>query len=117
MTRAVEQKGAELIEGIHQGSSGGSVITIKQGNGLIREVPYSQEAIATPVLVEAMIEDMGIESPEIKEVTKEYCLDYIEGWNKLIDDSESDGISISELNQFSWAFIDGYEAALKRNSL
>jgi hypothetical protein len=115
MTRAVAIEGTELIEGIHRGSSGESVITIKQANGLIREVPYSAEAIATPVLVEAMIKDMGIESPEIREATEQYCLDYIEGWNKLIDDPESDGVPLRELEGLSNAFIDGYEAVLKRN--
>lgn len=112
MTRAVAEKGAELVEGIHK-NRGGLVITIKQANGLVREVPYSNEDVATPVLVEAMIQDKGIESPEISEAAIGYCLSFIKGCNEIVSDPEHDGITIGELSCYVEAFEAGYKAALK----
>lgn len=116
MTRAVAEEGVELIKGVHKGCLGGLVITIKQANGLVREVPYREEAVATPVLIEAMIQDIGIENPEIREAAREYCLNYIKGWNELFVDPETDGISVSDLDCYVEAFIKGYEAALKQTN-
>ena len=113
MTRAVVEKGVELIKGVHLSHSGGCVITIKQDNGIIREVPYSDEDVATPVLVEAMIQDKGIESPEIREAATRYCLSFIKGVDELVSDLESDGITIGTLSCYVEAFEAGYKAALK----
>jgi len=114
MTRAVTEQGVELIEGVHKGCLGDMVITIKQANGLVREVPYRDGDVATPVLVEAMIQGKGIESLEIKEAAIEYCLNYIKGWNEIVADPEIDGIEIGDLSMYVEAFEMGYKAALKR---
>ena len=79
MTRAVAIKGTELVQGIHKGIRGNLVITIKQPNGIVREVPWYDDAGATPVLVEAMILDLEIDDFELREATKEYCLNLIKG--------------------------------------
>jgi len=113
MTRAVAEKGVQLIKGIHIGPQGDCVITIKQANGLVREVPYSNEDVATPVLVETMIQDKGIENPEIEEAAIGYCLSFIKGLNELVNDPEDDGITIGDLSCYVEAFEAGYKAALK----
>lgn len=115
MARAVTEQGVELIEGVHKGCLGDMVITIKQTNGLVREVPYRDDDVATPVLVEAMIQDKGIESPEIKEAAIEYCLSYIKEWNEVVADPEIDGITIGELSCYVEAFEKGYQATLKQD--
>lgn len=115
MTRAVAERGAELVKGIHKGYLGGLVITIKQANGLVHEVPWDEEAAATPVLIEAMIQELEIENPEVRETAKEYCLNYLKGWNELVVDPETDGIPMSDIYTQAEAFIKGYEAALKQN--
>ena len=113
MTRAVAEKGVELIKGVHIGSRGDCVITIKQDNGIIREVPYSNEDVATPVLVEAMIQDKGMENPEIREAATRYCLSFIKGMDELVIDPEGAGITIGTLSCYVEAFEEGYKAALK----
>jgi hypothetical protein len=113
MTRAVAEKGTELVKGVHIGSQGDCVVTIKQSNGIIREVPYRDEDVATPVLVEAMIQDKGIESPEIREAATRYCLSFIKGMDEVVADPEHDGITIGTLSYYVEAFEAGYNAALK----
>ncbi|OGO04594.1 MAG: hypothetical protein A2Y60_01805 [Chloroflexi bacterium RBG_13_54_9] len=104
MTKAVAEKGVQLIKGVHIGSQGDCVITIKQSNGIVREVPYRDDDVATPVLVEAMIQDKGIESPEIREAATRYCLSFIEGINDA---------TVGTLSCYVEAFEQGYKAALK----
>jgi len=116
MTRAVAGQGVELVQGIHKGYFGGLVITIKQANGLVREVPWDEEAVATLVLIEAMFQDLEIENLEVRKAAREYCLNYIKGWNEIVVDPETDGISMSDIYTYTEAFIEGYKAALKRNS-
>lgn len=116
MTRAVAVEGVELVKGVHIGYSGGLVITIKQANGLVREVPYNEGAVATPVLIEAMIQDKGIENPEIREDAIEYCLNYIKGYAETIVGPEIEGIPIGDLSCYAEAFENGYEACLKKRS-
>ena len=113
MRRAVAEEGAELVKGIHF-TNGYEVITIKQANGLVREVPWDYYAVATPVMVEAMIQEMRIDDPIIQEATKNYCLNYIKEWNEDIVDPEIDGVKMDDLWNFAEAFIEGYEVALKR---
>lgn len=113
MTRAVAEKGVQLIRGVHIGSRGGCVITIKQNNGITREVPYRDEDVATPVLVEAMIQDKGIKSPEIKEAAIRYCLSLIKREDELVIDREGAGTAIGTLSCYVEAFEQGYKAALK----
>jgi len=108
--RAVAQEGVELIEGVHLNSEE-LVITIKQSNGIVREVPYHHKDIATPVLVEAMILDKGIKSPEIREAVRRYCLTSIKEMNELIAFPEKDGITIGEFYSRVEAFEAGYKAA------
>ena len=98
MTRAVAEEGIELIKGVHLNHSGECVITIKQSNGIVREVPYRDEDVATPVLVEAMIQDKGIESPGIREAATRYCLSFIKGMDELVIDPEGAGITIGTLS-------------------
>ena len=110
MTRAV----AELIKGVHLDHFKNFVITIKQANGLVREVPNSDKDIATPVLIEAILRDMGIKNPEIREAAKQYCLDYIKGWNEIVENPEIDGITIGELITAVGAFEAGWKAVPKK---
>ena len=115
MTRAVAEKGAELVEGIHK-NRGGLVITIKQANGLVREVPFDEEDGATPVLIEAMILDLKIEDMELREATKGYCLDWLKGWSEICENPEDAyDIPLSEFYTKAEAFIAGYKAALRNN--
>lgn len=110
--RAVAQIGAELVEGIHKGHRGNLVITIKQANGLVREVPWDEQDGATPILIEAMILDLEIENPELREATKEYCLNHLKGWSELFDNpEEAYGIPVSKFYTQAEAFIAGYRAA------
>ena len=112
MTRAVAEKGAELMEGPH-GSHLGEVITIKQANGLVREVPFDEEDGATPVLIEAMILDLKIENPDLREATKGYGLNWLKGWSEICEDPEDAyGIPLSEFYTKAEAFITGYKTAL-----
>ena len=112
MSRAVAEIGAELVEGIHK-SWGGLVITIKQTNGLVREVPWDEEAGTTPILIEAMILDLEIENPKLREATGKYCLNFLEGWSEAVGDPEDAyNIPISVFYTKAEAFIAGYETAL-----
>ena len=112
MTRAVAEKGAKLIEGVHKGNTG-PVITVEQANGLVREVPFDEEDGATPVLIEAMILELKIENPELREATKEYCLNWLKGWSEICEDPEDAyGILLSEFYTKAEAFIAGYKTAL-----
>ena len=114
MTRAVAAKGAELVEGIHK-SRGGLVITIKQANGIVREVPFDEEDGATPVLIEAMILELEIENPELREATKEYCLNWLKGWSEVVGDPEDAySIPLSEFCTKAEAFMAGYQAAFTK---
>jgi hypothetical protein len=112
MTRAVAEKGAELVKGIHK-SQGGLAITVKQANGLVREIPWDEEAQATPVLVDAMILDLEIENPELREATREYCLNRVNEWSKLFQDpEEACGMPMNSLYTQAEAFMAGYGVAL-----
>ena len=115
MTRAVAEKGVELVQGIHK-SQGGLVITIKQANGIVREVPFDEEDGATPVLIEAMILDLKIENPELREATKKHCLDFLEGWVEVVGTPEEayDTVPLDKLYTIAEAFIAGYEAYPKK---
>lgn len=118
MTRAVAQEGVELVQGIHfvKGLvTNHEVITIKQANGLVREVPWDYYAVAAPVLVEAMIQEMHIDDPIIQEATKNYCLDYVKRWNEEVCDPEIHGVKMDDLWNYAEAFIKGYETCLKRS--
>ena len=110
--RAVAEEGATLIQGIHF-TNGEEVITIKQANGIVHEVPFDYDAVATPVLIEAMIQEMEIEHSELREATRDYCLNYVKGWNENIAFPEIDGISISDLWNYAESFGEGYKAALE----
>lgn len=112
MTRAVAEKGAELIEGIHK-SQADPVITVKQANGIVREVPFDEEAGATPILIEAMILELDIENPKLRESALRYCLNFLEGWREVAGDEEAyDTMPLSKLYTQAEAFIAGYQAAL-----
>ena len=111
MTRAVAEKGAELIEGVHK-SQQGPVITIRQANGIVREVPFCEEDGATPVLIEAMILELDIEDPKLRDAVKRYCLSFLKEWEEIVGDPE-DAFNIP-LNDFcakTEAFMSGYKAA------
>lgn len=114
MARAVAEKGAELVKGPH-GSQGGEVITIKQANGIVRELPFNEEDGATPVLIEAMIMDLKIEDPELREATKGYCLNWLKEWGEVVGDPEDAyGIPLDEFYTKAEAFIAGYKVASKK---
>ena len=116
MTRAVAEKGAELIKGAH-GSPyiWGPAITIKQANGLVRDVPFNEEDGATPILIEAMILSLDIENPELREATKKHCLTFLEGWSEICEDPEDAyGIPVSEFYSKAEAFIAGYKVAIEK---
>jgi hypothetical protein len=106
MTRAVAEKGTELVQGIHAGHPG-LAITIKQANGIVREVPFDEEDGATPVLIEAMILELDIEGLELREATKQYCL----AW--FIENPDCE-IPLSEFYTKAEAFIAGYKAAFNK---
>ena len=113
MSRAVAEKGAEFVEGIHKSHLGGLAITIKQANGLVREVPWDEGDGATPILIEAMILELKIEDPKLRETTKRHCLNYLKGWSEICENPEDAyGIPISELFSQAEAFIAGYKTAL-----
>ena len=113
MTRAVAEKGVELVEGPHASHLAGPVITIKQANDLVREVPFDEEDGATPVLIEAMILDLEIENRGLRESTKRHCLNFLEGWVQVVGDpEEAYGIPLSNLYTQAEAFIAGYKTAL-----
>ena len=111
--RAVAEKGAELVEGTHKGQAG-PVITIKQANGIVREIPFDEGDGATPVLIEAMILDLKIENPELREATKRHCLDFLEGWVEVVGTPEEayDTVPLDKLYTIAEAFIAGYKTAL-----
>ena len=113
MSRVVAEKGAELIEGVHK-SQAGLVITVKQANGIVREVPFDEEDGATPVLIEAMILDLKIENPELRGATKRHCLNFLEGWVQVVGTPEEayDTMPLSKLYTQAEAFIAGYKTAL-----
>jgi hypothetical protein len=111
VVRAVAEQGAKLMEAPH-GSPQGEVITIKQANGLVREVPFDEEDGATPVLIEAMILDLKIENPELREATKGYCLNWLKGWIEVVGDPEDAyNIPLDEFYTKAEAFIAGYKTA------
>ncbi len=115
MTRAVAERGAELVEGIHKSQPGCLVITIKQANGIVREVPWDEQDGATPILIEAMILDLEIEDSELRETTKEYCLNSLKGWSEIVENPEDAyGIPLCDFYTKAEAFIAGYKAALKK---
>jgi hypothetical protein len=114
MTRAVAEKGAELIQGVHK-SQAGPVITIKQANGIIREVPFDEKDGATPILIDAMILELEIEDAALRETTKRYSLDFLDGWREVVGDKEAyETMPLDELYTKAESFIDGYKAALKK---
>jgi hypothetical protein len=115
MTRAVAENGVELMEGPHQNGLGEEVITIKQANGLVREVPFDEDDGATPVLIEAMILDLKIEDSELRETTKEHCLNWLKGWLEVVGDPEDAySIPLSEVYTRAETFIAGYKAAIQK---
>lgn len=118
MTRAVAEKGAELVKGIHKGSLG-PAITVKQANGLVREVPFDEEEGATPVLIEAMILELDIEDSELREATKEHCLNFLKGWVEIVGTPEEayDTMPLDKLYTIAEAFVGGYKAAFKKVQL
>ena len=115
MTRAVAEKGVELVEGIHF-TKKKEVITIKKANGRVREVLWDYYAVATPVMVEVMIQEMSIDDPIIQEATRNYCLNYIKRWNENFEDPEIDGVELDDLWNYAEAFEKGYEACRCKRS-
>ena len=114
MTRVVAEKGAKLIEGVHKDQAG-LVITVEQANGIVREVPWDERDGATPILIEAMILELDIEDPELREAAKKHCLDFLEGWREVAGDEEAyDTIPLTELYSQAEAFIAGYKAGLQK---
>jgi len=111
--RAVAEKGAKLIEGIHK-SKFGLEITIRQANGIVREIPWDEEDGATPILIEAMILELEIEDPKLRETTKRHCLNFLEGWCEVVGTPEEayDTMPLSKLYSQAEAFIAGYKTAL-----
>jgi len=107
--RATAVEGVTLVEGIHIGHWGEYAITIQYPEGFRQEIPYQEEAVATPVLIDAMLEEIGIEDPVILAATKEYCLTFMSGWNKIVEDPETDGAQIRDLRNMAWGFVAGYE--------
>ena len=115
MVRVVAEKGAKLVEGIHK-SQAGLVITVEQANGLVREVPWDEEAGATPILIEAMILDLEIENRELRESTKRHCLNFLEGWCEVVETPEEayDTMPLSKLYTMAESFIAGYKTAFRK---
>ena len=113
--RAVAEIGAELVEGIHKGQLGGLAITIRQANGIVREIPWDEEAGATPILIEATILSLEIEDLELREATKEYCLNSLKGWVEIVGTPEEayNTMPLSKFYTMAEAFIAGYKAAPK----
>jgi len=112
MTRAVAEKGTELVQGTHPGH-GGPAITIKQSNGLLREVPFDEDDGATPVLIEAMILSLEIEDPKLREAVRTYSLDFLREWSELVEDPEDAyNIPLDVFYTRAESFIAGYKLAL-----
>ena len=118
MTRAVAETGAKLIEGIHK-SQAGLVITVEQTNGIVREVPWDEDDGATPILIEAMILELEIEDPELREATKKHCFNFLEGWVEIVGTPEEayDTMPLGKLYSQAEAFIAGYKAASQKIQL
>jgi hypothetical protein len=115
MKRAVAEEGTELIEGIHnEGCPGGPMITIRRANGIVQEVPFDEDAMATPILIEAVILDLDIEDSKLREAVKMYCLNWLEEWVVEIVGNREDAYCIPL--DFFWTkaedFVAGYQAAL-----
>ncbi len=63
------------------------------------------ETIMKPEMVDELLDDIGFNSPEVREATRQYCL-------KLIDFG---GMEYGTLNCNASSFVDGYEACLNRS--
>lgn len=116
MTRAVAEKGAKLIEGVHKSPYVfGPAITIKQANGIVREVPFDETEGATPVLIEAMILELEIKNPDLREAVRKHCSNLLRGWSKIVADPEDAfNIPLDDFYSQAEAFIAGYKAASKK---
>jgi hypothetical protein len=111
MTRAVAERGAKLIEGVHR-SRQGPVITIKQANGIVTEVLFDETDGATPVLIEAMVMELHIEDPKLRDAVRGYCLSFLKGWEEIVGDPEDAyNIPLDEFYTRAEAFMAGYKAA------
>lgn len=114
MTRVVAEHGAKLVEGVHK-SQASPVITVKQANGIVREIPFDENDGATPILIEAMILELEIENPKLREATKQYCLNYLKEWGEVVGDPEDAyGIPLTEFYTKAEAYIAGYNTASKK---
>ena len=61
------------------------------------------QILATPELLELMLDDMGFEDEHIREATREFCLDKVRA-----------GIELNYLQVCASCFAQGYEEYLSR---
>jgi hypothetical protein len=68
------------------------------------KVTWQDEDIASQALVEPMINDIGIENPEVRAAVKEFCANEIseETW------------TMGELQHAATCFAEGYKTALSK---
>jgi len=113
MTRAVAERGVELVEGVHKSPHiKGPAITIKQADGLVREVRFDESEGATPVLIEAMILELDIEDPKLREAVRKYSVSFLKKWEEIVGDPEDAyNIPLDDFYGRAEAFMAGYRAA------
>jgi len=73
---------------------------------MVTQIEWQQTDRVSQVLVEPMLDDMGVDDTEIREATRKWALRLIN------DDTYSLALTMGELQPRAWDFADGYEQAL-----
>ena len=106
--------GAKLVRGIHRDAYGVWMITVELPDGIRQEVRY-YDVLASPLHVQAMLEANGIgeDDPEIREATRQYCIDEIKRCNETLA-TRMFTMTLNDLETYAIGFADGYRAARRK---
>lgn len=90
--------------------------------GVTFSVHWGNGKIMTPELLDVLLDDMRVgqdgtvEALQTRKAVREYCLNLIDGWSKIVPDP-AEGYTMGQMNMIALAFCDGYEAAHIKSSV
>lgn len=117
LKKTVNIEGARYVKGPRTGifTMKEPAINIQLPDGTMQTIPVDNNDYAAPVHIEYVLDGMGgIDDPELRAAVIKYLTELIKDCKAMSADPKNDGYKVSDLDDLAYAFIDGYNAALKR---
>ena len=92
----------------HQAGKGATMSSPSHPHTSIPPNDYGS-AIATPEFLDIMLDDMGLDSMELRHAVKRWCIDIL--------DAFADEIPFNQLKYEAGIFVDGYDACQKEHNI